>query len=197
MASWPSYVQLNVFGFDDYFYGDSDGDGVLDRLPPNALCRFSLRLGLANPQAPNYLNMSLPPSPFLAWTLHVNDKSGEWTVTPLGHQNVSIILFALLISIPLITAFIAAAIFRYSFYAIKVNKWGIKPTKETNYFQLGGDKKDVTMASTAPMAAMSEKPGKHAVPAKLIGWPEIPSKRRKVLIATLEYEILDWKLKVK
>jgi alpha-1,3-glucan synthase len=151
----------------------------------------------ANASAPNYLNMSLPPSPFLAWTLHVNDKSGEWTVTPLGHQNVSIILFALLISIPLITAFIAAAIFRYSFYAIKVNKWGIKPTKETNYFQLGADKKDATMASTAPMAAMSEKPGKNAVPAKLIGWPEIPSKRRKVLIATLEYEILDWKLKVK
>jgi alpha-1,3-glucan synthase len=141
--------------------------------------------------------MSLPPSPFLAWTLHVNDKSGEWSVTPLGHQNVSIILFALLISIPLITAFIAAAIFRYSFYAIKVNKWGIKPAKETSYFPIGGDKKEMTMATTGAAMAMSEKPSKSATPAKLIGWPEIPSKRRKVLIATLEYEILDWKLKVK
>jgi alpha-1,3-glucan synthase len=36
MASWPSYVQLNVFTYDDYFYGDTDGDAVLDRLPPNS-----------------------------------------------------------------------------------------------------------------------------------------------------------------
>jgi alpha-1,3-glucan synthase len=36
MASWPSYIQLNVYGFDDFFYGDTDGDGVIDRLPPNA-----------------------------------------------------------------------------------------------------------------------------------------------------------------
>jgi len=34
---WPSYVQLNVYGFDDFFFGDADGDGVLDRLPPNSL----------------------------------------------------------------------------------------------------------------------------------------------------------------
>ncbi len=36
MARWPSNVQLNVFGYDTYFYGDTDGDGVLDRLPPNS-----------------------------------------------------------------------------------------------------------------------------------------------------------------
>ena len=45
MATWPSYVQLNVFGNDDYFYGDTDGDGIMERLPPNSA-------------APNYLNMS-------------------------------------------------------------------------------------------------------------------------------------------
>lgn len=36
MARWPTYVQLNVYGYDDYFYGDTDGDGVMDRLPPNS-----------------------------------------------------------------------------------------------------------------------------------------------------------------
>ena len=35
MASWPTYMQINVFGYDNYYYGDIDGDGVLDRLPPN------------------------------------------------------------------------------------------------------------------------------------------------------------------
>ncbi len=37
MSTWPSVVQLNVFGYDDFYYGDVDGDGVLDRLPPNSL----------------------------------------------------------------------------------------------------------------------------------------------------------------
>jgi len=32
---------------------------------------------------------------------------------------------------------------------------------------------------------------------QIIGWPEDMNKRRKVLIATLEYEIVDWKLKIK
>jgi alpha-1,3-glucan synthase len=50
MAQWPSFVQVNIFGFDDYFYGDIDGDGVMDRLPPNTV-------------APNYFNMSVPPQP--------------------------------------------------------------------------------------------------------------------------------------
>jgi alpha-1,3-glucan synthase len=37
MDRWPSLIQVNIFGFDDYFLGDADGDGVMDRLPPNSL----------------------------------------------------------------------------------------------------------------------------------------------------------------
>lgn len=37
MTSWPTRLQLNVLAFDDYYYGDADGDGVLDRLPPNSV----------------------------------------------------------------------------------------------------------------------------------------------------------------
>lgn len=37
MDRWPSLIQINIFGFDDYFLGDADGDGVMDRLPPNSL----------------------------------------------------------------------------------------------------------------------------------------------------------------
>lgn len=48
MATWPTYIQLNVYAYDSYYYGDVDGDGVLDRLPPNTA-------------ASNYLNMTAPP----------------------------------------------------------------------------------------------------------------------------------------
>lgn len=41
MATWPMYVQLNVWGYDDYYYGDTDGDGIMDRLPPDIHPFFS------------------------------------------------------------------------------------------------------------------------------------------------------------
>ncbi|WWD19870.1 hypothetical protein CI109_104338 [Kwoniella shandongensis] len=185
-AAWPSFIQLNVWAYDDYFYGDVDADGVIDRFPPNS-------------QAANYLNMSVPPAPHLAWNVVVDDITGEWSVTPVGHQTVTAVAFALLLIIPAITAFAAAAIFRYSFYSIKVNKWGLKPSKaskETSYFPIvGGHNEKKGELNEKGVMVSSEKHSK--VPEKIIGWPEDQNKRRKVLIATLEYEILDWKLKVK
>lgn len=181
-SAWPSYFQLNVWAFDDYFYGDADGDGIIDRLPPNAL------------QA-NYLNVSIPPAPHLSWNILVNEFTGQWSVEPIGHENVTTIAFALLAVIPVLTALLAAAIFRYSFYSIKVNKWGMKPSKETSYFPIVGGHKEKKDIDEKGALALAEK--SHKGSDKMIGWPEDPSKRRKVLIATLEYEIIDWKLKVK
>ena len=94
----PTYLQLNVFGYDDYYYGDVDGDGVLDRLPPNSV-------------AANYLNMSAPPWPSLSWSLTINDQTLEWSLEPRGQALFATIMFGLLSSIPLITGVIAAAIF--------------------------------------------------------------------------------------
>ncbi|ODN77465.1 hypothetical protein L202_04642 [Cryptococcus amylolentus CBS 6039] len=186
-AAWPAYIQLNIWAYDDYFYGDVDSDGIIDRFPPNS-------------QTANYLNMSIPPSPHLAWNIKVDDATHEWSVEPIGHQTTTAIAFALFLVIPALTAFAAAAIFRYSFYSIKVNRWGLKPSKagkETSYFPIvgGHGEKKGDVNEKGGVMALTEKSSKG--PAKLIGWPENPNKRRKVMIATLEYEIIDWKLKVK
>ncbi|EKM55582.1 glycosyltransferase family 5 protein [Phanerochaete carnosa HHB-10118-sp] len=184
MATWPTYVQLNVWGYDDYYYGDVDDDGILDRLPPNTA-------------APNYLNMSAPPHPHLAWALIVDDATMTWTLAPRGQSAVGAIMYALLLSIPLITGTLAVVVFMWSFYGIKYNKWGVKPTKEHNYFPILsalGHKSSANLSKEH----MSEKFfGGHHKQTEVIGWPEDKNKRRKVLIATLEYEIIDWKLKVK
>jgi alpha-1,3-glucan synthase len=194
MATWPSYIQLNVFGYDDYFYGDTDGDGVMDRLPPNTA-------------APNYLNMSAPPKPYLSWALKVDDKTMRWYLEPRGNSAVGAMMYALLLTIPLITAVIAVVIFRWNFYEIKVNKWGMPPKAEgTSYFPILGalglmkanqhhDDKNGGMPGT-PVGEKATH-GTKAYTGPVIGWPENPHKRRQVLIATLEYEIIDWKLKVK
>lgn len=186
MATWPTYMQLNVFAFDDYFYGDTDGDGVMDRLPPNSA-------------APNYVNISAPPEPFIAWNLVVDDSTLQWSLQPRGEAAVGAIMYALLLSIPLITGTLAVLVFMWSFYGIRYNKWGLKQNKpsHTNYFPILGalGSKSMTDVKSTPM---SEKVfGNHHHNSEIIGWPEDKNKRRKVLIATLEYEIIDWKLKVK
>ncbi|KAL4253159.1 glycosyltransferase group 1 family protein [Abortiporus biennis] len=185
MATWPTYVQLNVWGYDDYYYGDTDGDGIMDRLPPNTA-------------APNYLNMSAPPKPHLAWALVVDDSTMQWTLIPRGQSAVGAIMYALLLSIPLITGSLAVVIFMWSFYGIKYNKWGVKPNKDhSNYFPILGSLGNKSTSNLKDSTPMSEKMFGHKHPTEIIGWPEDKNKRRRVLIATLEYEIIDWKLKVK
>jgi alpha-1,3-glucan synthase len=183
MATWPTYLQLNIFGFDDYYYGDVDGDGVLDRLPPNTA-------------APNYLNITAPPHPHLSWNLVVDDRDMTWRLIPRGQSAIGAIMYALLLSIPIITATLAVLIFMWSFYGIRYNKYGLKPAKEHNsYFPILG----AFGKSTADLkdgAVVSEKKSSK-YHGDVIGWPELKDKRRKVLIATLEYELIDWKLKVK
>ncbi|KII88464.1 glycosyltransferase family 5 protein [Plicaturopsis crispa FD-325 SS-3] len=187
MANWPTYVQLNVWGYDDYYYGDSDGDQVLDRLPPNT-------------NAPNYLNMSAPPHPHLAWTLVVDDAQMTWSLEPRGESVVGAIMFALLLSIPLITGSLAVVLFMWSFYGIKHNQYGVKAAKDhSKYFPIIGSFGNKSTADLKDGSVhMSEKLfGGHKHNTDIIGWPEDKNKRRMVLIATLEYEIIDWKLKVK
>ncbi|THG99779.1 hypothetical protein EW026_g2645 [Hermanssonia centrifuga] len=187
MATWPTYVQLNVWGYDDYYYGDVDNDGILDRLPPNTA-------------APNYLNMSAPPHPHLAWALLVDDSTMSWSLEPRGQSAVGAIMYALLLSIPLITGTLAVLIFMWSFYGIRYNKWGVKPNKDhSSYFPILGALGHKSSSNlNKEHTPMSEKVfGHHHKNVDVIGWPEDKNKRRKVLIATLEYEIIDWKLKVK
>ncbi|KAL1701405.1 glycoside hydrolase family 13 and glycosyltransferase family 5 protein [Schizophyllum commune] len=187
MASWPTYVQLNVWGFDDFYYGDTDGDGVLDRLPPNTA-------------AANYLNMSAPPSPHLSWSLLVDDRTMTWTLKPRGHSSVGATCYALLLAIPLATGTLAVLIFMWSFYGIKHNQFGVEP-KDKSYLPIIGG-----MFGRGSKNKSDEDAGHHMTEklfhgvkpnTEMIGWPEDKNKRRKVLIATLEYEIIDWKLKVK
>jgi alpha-1,3-glucan synthase len=89
MSTWPTYVHLNVYGYDNY-YGDVDGDVIFDRLHPNTA-------------APNYINMSAPPHPHIAWTLTVDHADLMWTFEPRKQSAVGTIMYALLLAVPVIT----------------------------------------------------------------------------------------------
>lgn len=183
MHTWPTYIQLNVFGYDDFYYGDVDGDGVLERLPPNTV-------------APVYCNISAPPHPHVSWTLVVDDSDLTWSLVPRGESAIGAIMYALLLSIPVITGTLAVVVFMWSFYGIKHNKWGVAK-EHASYFPILSSLGNKSKSDLKEPSVMSEKLFGHHKHAEIIGWPEDKNKRRKVLIATLEYEIIDWKLKVK
>ncbi|KAE9389512.1 hypothetical protein BT96DRAFT_834781, partial [Gymnopus androsaceus JB14] len=72
MYYWATYFQVHVWDeSDDFYYGNVDSDGVLDRLPPNT-------------EATNYLNMSAPPKPHLSWMVYINDSTMTWYLAPQG-----------------------------------------------------------------------------------------------------------------
>jgi alpha-1,3-glucan synthase len=184
MSTWPTILQLNVFGYDDFYYGDVDGDGVLDRLPPNTA-------------APVYCNLSAPPRPHISWTLVVNDADLTWSLEPRGQSAIGAIMYALLLSIPVITGTLAVVVFMWSFYGIKHNKFGMPSKEHASYFPIIGSFGNKSKSDLKDPSIMSEKLFGNHKPTEIVGWPEDKNKRRKVLISTLEYEIIDWKLKVK
>ncbi|KAF5383371.1 hypothetical protein D9757_008431 [Collybiopsis confluens] len=185
MASWPSYIQLNVWGLDvpDYYYGDADNDGVLDRLPPNT-------------ESPNYVNMSAPPSPYLSWSILVDDLTMTWSLQPRGAAAISMIVYGLLVSIPIFTASLAVGIFMLTFYGIEHNKYGVTKLSYLPVFL--SRKKSPLRDLDEELAVVDQKLAVHSQDVdKMIGWPENKQKRRTVMIATLEYEIMGWNIKVK
>ena len=101
----------------------SSTDSLLDRLPPNSA-------------APNYVNMTTPPKPYLAWTLIVDDATLSWSLEPHGSSGVGAIMYGMLLSIPIITGTLAVLVLMWSFYGIKYNQFGVKPVKDSNYFPI-------------------------------------------------------------
>jgi alpha-1,3-glucan synthase len=98
MTEWPISLQVNEWRMDPdgkvdvtSVFGDIDRDGVLDRLPPNAL-------------APATINFnSSPPSPYLSWKIEINDGTLGYTVTPTGNRWNQLLIYILMWTIRLLS----------------------------------------------------------------------------------------------
>ncbi len=90
MAIWPSYLQLNVFGFDN----------ILLWRHRRAMVSWTVCRQI--PMLQTYLNMSAPPKPALAWNLVIDDSTMTWSLEPRGQSSVGAIMYALLLSIPIV-----------------------------------------------------------------------------------------------
>lgn len=195
---WPANFQFNIWGINPdgqpdatFIYGDVDNDGVADRLPPSSL-------------ANNVVNItSGPPMPYWSWKIQFDDTNLTIKKVPQGHIAVQVILMFLLATGSVILAAVSGWIYVAGFYKVKVNKSGFSKKKgfplklnlsSVNLMSREKEKgmgMEMATVTPSPMVSLTPAPGGAAAAAGKDG------KRRKVLIATMEYNIDDWKISIK
>lgn len=183
MAEWPNTIAFNVWGMnpsgmpdDSIVYGDVDGDFILDRVPPVTLLKNNVSLPVG------------PGMPYLSWRVSVNDATLKYSLEPEGSAWGQIIMFILMVIVPPMTGILAILAFKKSFYGVKFNYVGVN--EKSGFF--GG-------AMWTGLKELRKKP--ELTPAysvdDLLAMAVGAPGRRKVLIATMEYEIEDWAIKIK
>ena len=192
MDEWPARLQLNVWGIDPngkpdqtFVYGDIDGDGVLDRPNPSSLLENTINI------------TGGPPSPYLSYRVALNDGNLRYELVPTGNRWIQLALFVILWVVPILTGLGAVFIFMGSFYKVKYVKSGInkKPlASEALRSRVSELRKGYQSVIHSIRSGHDDKKGAAMAVAPLHAEA---AKRRSVLIATIEYNIDDWDIKVK
>jgi alpha-1,3-glucan synthase len=200
MTEWPMELQVNEWGLNpngkadsSFLFGDADGDKVLDRLPPSALSPATLNF------------FGTPPSPFLSWKLQINDGTLGYDVLPAGNRWLQMIMYILLWTIPVITACLGVWLYMQSFYQVKLNKVGAVTTGKFLSLVLPkslrpGNHKRLSSGGESGVNLLGRRRANSATPSEVsleLGAVGAVKERRTVLIATMEYDIEDWAIKVK
>ncbi|KAF2765531.1 hypothetical protein EJ03DRAFT_330849 [Teratosphaeria nubilosa] len=202
MDEWPSQFQVNVWGMADdgspdisYAYGDVDNDTVLDRIAPT-----SLQMAVVN-----ITNLG-PPSPALSWKILFNDGDFRYYLVPNGNRYLQLALWILLLIVPVLSAVTGVLLYVRAFYGVKFNQIGLAEKKETLpvaavkkiFHRNKLDEKD---GDLSPSRALSPTMTGHSPQGSIIQdvgvGATVEGKRRTVLIGTMEYDISDWKIKIK
>lgn len=192
MWEWPAEAQVNVWGINPdgkpdqtYVYGDIDNDNILDRLPPSSLSSVLVNITRA------------PPSPHLAWQVVIEDSTLRFYLYPVGSKYVQMILFFLLWIIPVLTGALGIWAFMKSFYQVKFNQIGIAEKKTIIPLALRRALKRRHLEdgeSSNPLMKLANKSG--FLQSNSL-FANKQNHRRMVLIATMEYDIEDWAIKIK
>jgi alpha-1,3-glucan synthase len=207
MGEWPVQIALNAWGMNPdgqpdqtRVYGDIDGDFVLDRIPPLSLIQ-------------NLINITdSPVSPYLANQIVLDDGSMRFRVIGVGNRYAQLALYMLFWIVPVLSGAAGVWIFVKSFYRVKRNEIGVTEKRSmvplavrrrmkhpgrtvstqplTGQSMYGASTANAT-AEDLPLPTARDGLNLQVEPA------EVTQNRRTVLIATMEYDIEDWKIKVK
>ena len=209
MTEWPTQFQINIWGMNPDgepdvtgAFGDVDNDSIIDRIPPISLME-------------NVVNItSDPPYPHLAYRISLNDGDYRMLLIPIGFRWQQILLYFFLAIIPVLSATLAIWTYLRVFYQVKFNRLGVNANKgilpiiqrTIHLDQWIPEKVSDPFKKLVSSSTMHTKELKSNVlmtmssevrnqPSPLPGF-EDPD-RRTVLIATMEYDIEDWAIKIK
>ncbi|KGO47515.1 Glycosyl transferase, family 1 [Penicillium expansum] len=191
-SEWPAVGQLNIWGINpdgkpdqSWVLGDIDNDTILDRSPPSALSATLINITLA------------PAKGYLSHKLYFDDGTLRFWLDPVGPQSTQIALFVLFWIIPFLTAVGCVYIFMKSFYKVKFNQVGVSE-KQNIPLAIWNKIKSTTHRdpSSNPLMGLAKKSG-FMQSTSALGGALASGKRRMVLIATMEYDIEDWAIKIK
>jgi alpha-1,3-glucan synthase len=183
MTEWPSQVQINVWGInpdgqpdESFVYGDVDDDTVLDRSTPGLL-------------GENMVNLTqLPPSPFLAYRVELEDATMKFNLVPAGSRIVQIIVFALMWLIPILTGVVSIWTYMGAFYRVKFNASGIvHKTKMVLPFSFRRKFEKLDVHEKGLMLYPKQRSETRVASTMAVPTIALNSIRRTVLIATMEY----------
>jgi alpha-1,3-glucan synthase len=194
MAEWPTSIQFNVWGMNPdglpdqtWIFGDVNFDFVLDRLPPGSLRQ-------------NVVNVTdSPPAPFTGWRITVEDLAMRYQMVPTGNRSFQIAVFSLFWVVPAITSAIVVFCFMVFFYQVKLNTSGTKVKSEMRMMNFRKNFKRMSSPPRTPLEKGAISGPTHLGDAgrNEMLQMDMGAARRKVLIATMEYEIEDWEIKIK
>ncbi|KAJ5414114.1 hypothetical protein N7509_000741 [Penicillium cosmopolitanum] len=184
---WPSIGQLNVWGIDKggipdttEVYGDVGNSSNVQKLPPSYL-------------SSNVINITnLPPFPHLGWKISLNDANLRYELIPIGSGWAQLVLYVLLWVVPILMGLAGIFIFIQTFYRVKLNKDGNVVKDEKLPVALYHRVKNRLSTQKDLESSFSE----NGVPTD-IAVAGANDQRRTVLIATMEYDIQDWNIKIK
>ncbi|KAL8886169.1 MAG: hypothetical protein Q9215_006085 [Flavoplaca cf. flavocitrina] len=199
MTEWPTTFQLNVWGVNPdgtpdltRVFGDPDNDGILDRLSPMSLL-------------PNVVNISdYPPSPFVAYQISANDGSLRYNLIPIGLRRNQIIIYFLLMFLPVASSLAGVLCYRHVFYTVKLNEIGKPEHRSILPISLRSSAQLRRYLAKVNLGRLSEAGSRGSPSTEIAEYDTVDifevapnSRRRTVLIATMEYDIEDWGIKIK
>lgn len=137
----------------------------------------------------NVISLSqVPEMPHIGWRIEVNDGSYRYRLVPTGNAWYQLALSFLLALVPILTAGLAVWVYYRSYYQVKFNQTGTADNS--------GFKNKAKSIFTFPIAMLrrSKEPEEMAQSSAVAS---AVANRRTTLIATMEYEIDDWNIKIK
>lgn len=193
MTEWPAVFQVNAWGMNPdqqpdqtFVYGDADGDSVLDRMPPSSLVQTVLNISKA------------PATPYLGWEVVIHDSNLRFEVVPMGHQSIQIFIFVISWIVPVLTGALGVWAYMRFFYQVKLNRKGISNKVSSVKDRIGTFFKVKMGGKASSESSGSIYRDKMAnVSTAIVAEEAGNTDRKTILIATIEYDIEDWQIKVK